>query len=245
MDRRRLRSQRDDLVRQFSAPPTTRHDRLAELLADIRRCAGERITQLSAIDLTTATYGLQAAANNLIRLESTFRAASQLIRLGFAFEAEAVIRLGFEQVAWAQAVADATTPEEVAATRVDHTANRLKPLIPDAGRIYNRLSALAHMQPSPHGKFIEVMPGEPLTVGIQLPEATPESMGLMIELLDALLIVSEARFAPYGIVTTSFETSTSSQIPVRPASVLRARLEVLSGTPPDEDLTIDDVIAGL
>ena len=236
-----LRRKRDALIESFAAPPATRRGRLAALLGDVRECAEHRIAQLSNACLEDAAVGLRTAANTLIRLESTFRAASQLIRLGFAFEAEAVIRLGFEQVAWAQAIADATSPEDIQATPVKRTVQRLQSFLPDAGRIYNRLSDLAHMAPSTHARFLGADRAQRTTIGIQLPEATLESIEHLIVLLDVLLQVSDLRFAAFGLPAHSFDPATRSTLPTRPALKLTQRLAEERQAPADPKPWIDEL----
>src|SRR5258708_33791338 len=106
------------------------------------RC--ESISRVDGREITSS--GIIAAANALIRMHSTFLAASHLIRLGFAFESEAVIRLGFEQVAGNNAVRHLTVPEEVAKISGTGNMTKLQSLFRVAWVIYNRLINLYHLR---------------------------------------------------------------------------------------------------
>lgn len=58
------------------------------------------------------------------------------MRLRFPFEAEAVVRLGFEQIGWAYAILDLPNLELVEATKPTAGTTRLKGIFPGAGRVY-------------------------------------------------------------------------------------------------------------
>jgi len=163
--------------------------------------------------------GIIAAANALIRMHSTFLAASHLIRLGFAFESEAVIRLGFEQVAWNNAVRHLTEPEEVAKLSGTGHTTKLKSLFPGAGLIYNRLSDLAHVAPSTRGRVM-IESDNGLVIDIQAPETAKESMRLLVVLLDAFLVVGEVCFGDAGILCGSLDRVTYRLKENRPAGRL-------------------------
>ena len=213
-----LRRHREKWIRRFLPHPFQPGSQEL-LMQQVRAQAMRRVHELSNIKLPQLS-GLVAAANALIRLPSTFRGALQLIRLGFPFEAEAVIRLGYEQAAWAYAVApfdDVDRIEQVLATRA---ITQLREILPAAGRIYGKLSNFAHVAPSTHHRVVSVDDDEKVWIQIEAHEATRESLWLLIMLLDALFAVSEARFHQYGIERVSLDASTGKVSPGRAAITL-------------------------
>jgi hypothetical protein len=155
-------------------------------------------------------------SNALIRMNAAFLAASHLIRLGFAFESEAVIRLGLEQVAWSNAVRRLTEPEEVEKLSGTGHITKLKSLFPGAGPVYNRLSDLAHVAPSTRERFM-VEQDNGLMIRIQAPRDVAESMRLLVILMDAFLVVGEECFEQVGLPCTNLGPLTRRPKDDRPA----------------------------
>jgi hypothetical protein len=229
-----LRRHREKWIRRFLPQPLQPGSQEL-LMHELRKGAMRRIHEMGNIKLPESS-GLVAAANVLMRLASTFRGALQLIRLGLAFEAEAVIRLGYEQAAWAHAVApldDVDRIEQVLATRA---ITQLREILPAAGRIYGRLSNLAHVAPSTHHRFVSVDDEDRVWIQIEAHDATKESLWLLIMLLDALYATSEARFHQYGIELTSLDALSGKVAPDRVAiALMREFREVL---PPGVEATL-------
>lgn len=230
-----LRRHREEWIRRFR--PDRVHPGSQELLIKkVREQALSRVDELCTIDLRTEPAGAVAAANVLIRLASTFRGALQLIRVGFAFEAEAVVRLGFEQVAWAFVVAPLSDPDEIARTSATKAVSQLRELVPAAGRIYGRLSNLAHVAPSTHHRFVSIAEDESVRIRVEAHDAAKESLFLLILLLDALYVASEFRFHVHGIRCTSLDAARAHVSPERPAiALIREFAQVL---PPDTEATL-------
>jgi hypothetical protein len=157
-------------------------------------------------------------------MDSAFRAASRLIRSGFAFESEAVIRLGYEQVAWSNVVRHVAEPEEVARLNGTRQITKLKSLFPGAGPIYNRLSDLAHVAPSTRERFMTEQDNG-LMIQIQAPLAATESMRLLVVLMDAFLVVGEECFEHVGLPCTNLDPLTRRLREDRPARMLIAEFE--------------------
>jgi hypothetical protein len=201
------------------------NDRLAHesdlvgLRRKIARKATSRCAEISELNIGgEVPAGVISAANVLIRLESSFRAASQLIQLGFAFESEAVIRLGFEQVAWSYAIRRlATTAEVISVSGTGHMS-LLKSIFPGAGRVYGRLSELAHVDPGTHSRFVVERDGE-REVRIKAPSVTRESVFLLLILLDAFLVITEQCFKGNGLLCESINPTTCAVLGHRPASL--------------------------
>jgi hypothetical protein len=150
-----LRRHCDKWIKHFEEQEISDAKGLVGLRRAVVRQATARCVEISNLDLgEDARSGTTSAANVLIRLDSSFRAASHLLQLGFAFESEAVIRVGFEQVAWSNVVRHLQSSKEV--TKVSGTGNitKLKEIFPGAGFIYGRLSDMAHLSPRTHSLFM-------------------------------------------------------------------------------------------
>jgi hypothetical protein len=184
-----LRRHVDQWIKNFSGSDHTTTLRSAHLRQFVNDTASARCLALSKLNLSDETAGRVAAANALIRLESTFRAASQLIWLGFPFEAEAVIRLGLEQIAWSYVVYGKASPDEVSTLPVLKCVTVLKSLLPDAGRLYGTLSNSAHLNPETHRRYVSPTPTG-VEISIRSPAEAKESMLLLVLLLDAFLATS-------------------------------------------------------
>lgn len=135
------------------------------------------------------TTGAVQAANLLIRMRSTFHAVNQLILNGLALEAEAVIRQGFEQCAWAQAVILLDDLDEIERTSPTKSISALKSLLPGVGRVYKILSDSAHASPASQARFIEMEPGR-TTVSIRSNERAREALLFLVALLETYVRIS-------------------------------------------------------
>lgn len=231
-----LRHHREEWIRRFLPEPLQPGSQ-ALLMKELRERALSRVDDLCKMRLADEAAGAVAAANALIRLASTFRGALQLIRVGFAFEAEAVIRLGFEQVAWAFVVAPLVDVAEIERTSPTKAITQLRELLPAAGRIYGRLSNLAHVEPSTHHRFVSIGDDNSVRIQIEAHDATKESLFFLILLLDALFVASEARFHRHGIPSTSLDAARTRASPDRPARLLLR--EFAPSLPTGVDSTLD------
>jgi hypothetical protein len=230
-----LRRNYDKWIRRHSDDLLFSKGSLSALLRDIRSLVDRRCDALSSCSLgPSAPTGKVAAANALIRLASTFRAAVQLVRLKLPFEAEAVVRLGFEQLGWAHAVVDLDSLESIDRVKATAAATTLKRIFPGAGRAYGRLSELAHMAPHTHCRVL-VTRNDQLNIEIKSPEAARESALYLIILLDGLLTVSEICFGSFGPERQSVDIENSKLLENRPAAALIP--EYLSILPADAAAT--------
>jgi hypothetical protein len=157
-------------------------------------------------------------------MDATFRAASGLIQSGYAFESEAVIRLGFEQVAWSNSVRHLTESEEVVKLSGTGHITKLKALFPGAGPIYSRLSDLAHVAPNTRERVM-VEKDNRLMIHIQSPDVVNQSMRLLVALLDAFLVVGEVCFGQMGVPCVSLDPITRRPKENRPARRLIKEFE--------------------
>lgn len=204
-------------VEQFELQAQADTRSLVGLRRAVLRFVSPRCEVISNLDLgDSPSAGLIAAANVLIRLDSTFRAASHLVQLGFAFESEAVIRLGFEQVAWCIAVRHLTESEDVAKVNGTGHVTKLKSIFPGAGPIYGRLSELAHVAPATHTRFM-IGGDDGMMIRIKAPMAATESMRLLLVLMDAFLVVGEECFEHVGMPCDNLDPVTHGLKEDRPA----------------------------
>jgi hypothetical protein len=220
-----LRRNGDRWVRFFEEQEVANAKGIAGLRWTIVQMAICRCVEISELNIGEYSgAGKLAAAKVLIRLESTFRAASQLIQLGYAFESEAVIRLGLEQVAWASTVRDMTDEATVEATSGTGNMTKFKAVFPGAGPIYSRLSDLAHVAPRTHRRFVSEIDGE-TSVQIKAPFAAKESIGLLLILLDAFLVIGELSFVHAGMTCHNVDAGSGKLKAGRPVHKLIERFD--------------------
>lgn len=93
------------------------------------------------------TLGHICAKSALCRLEATFKAAYGLIRRGYVFETDALIRMLLEQLAWAHE-AYRTSDEGLVNLNPTRCITPFKAVFRDAGKYYGELSERAHVDPS-------------------------------------------------------------------------------------------------
>lgn len=95
----------------------------------------------------TGSIGQVCAKSALCRLEATFKAAYGLIRRGYVFETDAVVRMLLEQLAWAHQ-AFTTSDQQLADLNPTKCITPFKLFFKDAGKFYGELSEGAHLDPS-------------------------------------------------------------------------------------------------
>jgi hypothetical protein len=232
-----LRRHLDEWVRRFERESAEAKIGTEGLYRRISAEASRRCEAISKLDLRDCLVaGTLAAANAQIRLRSTFRAALVTIRVGYAFEAEAIIRLGLEQVAWSYGVRNLGTFEQVESTRGTGWITPLKEVLPGVGLMYNRLTNLAHMAPATHERFLE-RSAENIFVKLKNPAAALESTHLLLILLDAFLIVSEICFQAAGLVCENIDQSSRTPLEKRTARGLASEFAAI--LPPTRGASIE------
>jgi hypothetical protein len=88
----------------------------------------------------------------LFRLQSTFQASVLLVRQGMHYEAQALLRLIIEQLAWAKRILE-YEDESFLAIQPTQCITDLKRLFPDSGKLYGDLSSGAHLSPKTTGRY--------------------------------------------------------------------------------------------
>lgn len=111
-------------------------------------------------DSAEGNFGPFAAAIALQRLNSGFRAAHILYRMGLNIEGDTISRQILEQIAWALVASKLATLEEIDQVSASYSINELKKLIPRTGQFYGALSDIAHAGLAQHRDVVEVGPGE-------------------------------------------------------------------------------------
>lgn len=114
----------------------------------------QSIQKINEIHNKPDRAGLFAAEAALIRLQTSFRAASLLIKRGFNFEAVNIARLILEQIAWAYSVHE-LRDERVFKVLPTKSVSNLSRLLPKVGRLYGLLSERAHISPHLAPSFVE------------------------------------------------------------------------------------------
>ncbi|WP_271177461.1 hypothetical protein [Leifsonia poae] len=105
-------------------------------------------------------YGAFAAAVALQRLDSGFRAAHILYRLGLNIEGDTISRQILEQIAWALAASKLSSLDEIDAVSASYSINQLKKLVPGTGQLYGALSDIAHAGLAQHQEAVELGPDD-------------------------------------------------------------------------------------
>jgi hypothetical protein len=126
--------------------------RVVRRARELRVALAARLTTNSRSD---SHYGTFAAAVALQRLDSGFRAAQILYRLGLNLEGDAVARQVLEQIAWSLGAChhrEITDVERVKATEM----RALKGVLPEVAKLYGGLSETAHARLAQHRANFEV-----------------------------------------------------------------------------------------
>jgi hypothetical protein len=100
-----------------------------------------------------AGIGCIASQAALFRLQSTFQASVLVIRQGMHYEAQALLRLIVEQLAWAMVILD-YEDDSFFAVQPNRCISEFKKLFPDSGRIYGDLSSGAHLSPQTTVRYL-------------------------------------------------------------------------------------------
>jgi hypothetical protein len=135
-------------------------------------------------------YGTFAAAIALQRLDSGFRAAHILYRLGLNTEGDTISRHILEQIGWALVASKLRTLEEIDRVSASYSINELKKLIPGTGQLYGALSDIAHAGLAQHRELVEVGPGEHGHIVLARGRLSV-SASILVRLADAWVAVCE------------------------------------------------------
>jgi hypothetical protein len=137
-------------------------------------------------------YGPFAAAVALQRLDSGFRAAALLYRLGLNLEGDAVARQILEQIAWALAIGHMSSLEEIQKVQSQASVGKLKKLLPHMGRLYGFLSDVAHASLDQHRSLVVLGHSDSDPGGVLLTwSRLADSANILLQLADAWVVVCQ------------------------------------------------------
>lgn len=131
-----------------------------------------------------------AASVALQRLDSGFRATHLLYRLGLNVEGDAVARQFLEQVAWAFAAARLDDLEMIDRVSATKAIGVLKDLVPEVGRMYGRLSDVAHAGLQEHRRLVRLGPHDSPQI-VMANARFSESATTLLNLADVWVLVCE------------------------------------------------------
>ena len=103
--------------------------------------------------------GMFASGAAMVRLPTTFRLATLVVRQGFHFECAVLCRMILEQLAWSVAVRP-LTDETIFSFEPHRCIGALKRIFPRAGSLYGQLSEAAHIVPRRTLRYIEFNRGD-------------------------------------------------------------------------------------
>lgn len=140
-----------------------------------------------------ATSGIILAGAALMRLQSSFRVASLLIRLGYVHEAASILRIILEQIAWAYKVHGLSDQDDPLRVPTKKAITSLKELFPDSiGNLYSLLSAYTHISDEDARSFlVPEKNGEDWLVIRKTHEPGGFLILIFLQLADTYYIVSE------------------------------------------------------
>jgi hypothetical protein len=160
-----------------------------DMLQHVKRKVRETLEFMDKIESKPDRVGLFAAGAALIRLQTSFRAASFLIKRGYNFEALSVCRLILEQIAWAYNIHQ-LEDERVFEIRPTDSIAKLRNLLPEAGRLYGILSEEAHISPYLAPGYVRFK-ADGQEIVLTTSEDSISRAFILLLLADAFSIVSE------------------------------------------------------
>lgn len=130
-----------------------------QILADIANRSRAIVTFLDKSLQDQKKPGLIIGILALGRLIQSFSSASTMLRRRCTFEATAIMRLIFEQVAWVYVIQD-LTPEKIRKTSPTKCISKLSNSLPYAGKLYGILSQVTHLDPRVLREYIRIEPND-------------------------------------------------------------------------------------
>jgi hypothetical protein len=134
--------------------------------------------------------GTFAASIALQRLESGFRAAHLLYRLGLNVEGDAVSRQILEQIAWALVAAGKDDLEAIDGVSATKAVNDVKRQLPGLGRLYGLLNNTTHAGLAEHRRLVTLGPDEQPQISMAR-QRLVESAEILLERADGWVVICE------------------------------------------------------
>ncbi|WP_295839134.1 hypothetical protein [uncultured Microbacterium sp.] len=167
----------------------TATDRYLQAYFAARRHMKETLSDLGNFE-EGDNYGAFAAAVALQRLDSGFRGAHILYRLGLNIEGDTISRQILEQIAWALEASRLGTPEEMEKVSASYSISALKKLIPGIGPLYGALSEIAHAGLEQHRQHVELDPDDRGRIVVARGRLATSAL-ILLRLADAWVAVCE------------------------------------------------------
>jgi hypothetical protein len=164
-------------------------------------------------------HGAFASGNALVRLQTSFRVACQLLRQYHWVELACILKLILEQLAWSYSVRG-LEGDKLFRTSPTKAITALKQFYPAAGQMYGLLNRTSHVEPTLTGEYIEFRTNYPAVFLTSARNTAPCAYFLLL-LADIYLLVSEFIHSDHY---KSFKYLQISKTGVRQ----RARREILS-----------------
>lgn len=144
------------------------------------------------VEKVNGTAAVVMAGAALLRLQTSFRVASLLIRLGYVHEAASICRIILEQVAWAYRVHGLPDQEDPLHIKTSGSISSLKQLFPWAARLYGHLSAYTHISDEDARSYLLPDPnGQDWCVIRKTNELGGSLIFIYLQLADCYCVVSE------------------------------------------------------
>jgi len=152
----------------------------------------------TSVEKVNGTAGIVVAGAALLRLQSSFRVASLLIRLGYVHEAASICRIILEQVAWAYRVYSLSDQDDPLRIPTKGSVSCLKQLFPEVGRLHNLLSAYTHISDEDARSYLSPdSSGQDWIVTRKTNEQDGFLIFIFIQLADCYYVVSECVHRQY------------------------------------------------
>ena len=204
--------------KDFKIDPESEAGKFNNILKDIKDNVVSQMRKIADAAENISGLGPEASTAALVRIVSTFRAAIQLIRLNMPFESNAVMRLGFEQISWANAVFK-LRDDSTFKIMPTKTIGKLKAVVPYSGKLYGALSDWAHMHPKFTDIYHEVI-DDTHHVMLESLNLAKESILFLAFLQDAYFVISEFLFRKSLSPLSHINENDGSLIHQRPSIAL-------------------------
>jgi hypothetical protein len=150
-----------------------------KITEDVKTYTRNALKQVTAAPNMPDVLGMFASWAALTRLQTTFRTAIFAIHNGFHFEAASLSRMILEQLSWAYSIYK-INDESLFKIEPQKCITKLKPLFPNAGKLYGQLSEKAHISPETTLQYVQSEDGQ---ISIKLSDSTESTLNALILLM--------------------------------------------------------------
>lgn len=165
---------------------------LKEVLGLVIVQVREALELIDVIEKKPDRVGIIAAEAAMRRLQTSFKSATILIKLGHYFESLNICRLILEQIAWACGVHE-LNDESIFKLQAPKTISKLKTILPEAGWLNGYLSEYAHITPHLTTNYVKSVDGR-FSIKLITPKECMENAYILLLLTDMFIVISEYIF---------------------------------------------------